>query len=117
MDREAFLDPYDERIRGIVLRGRALLLESVPDALESQDGNDLGYGYDRGYRGLIFVLSPHTHHVTLGIYDGSKLPDPKGLMEGKGARHRHVKLRKETDLDNPALLDLIRQAVEAKGKP
>jgi hypothetical protein len=114
MDLDALLDPYDQKIWAIVLRARALLLKHIPGTVETPDGNDLGYGYNRGYRGLLFVLSPHARHVTLGIYDGAKLPDLQGLMEGRGARHRHVKLRDESDLENPTLLELIRQAAQLK---
>jgi hypothetical protein len=115
MDLETFLSPYDEHIRSIVMKARALLLEMIPGAIETQDGGDIGYGYDRGYTGLICVITPYQRYVNLGLFDGARLADPQGLLEGRGRRHRHVKIHDEAELDNPALHELIREAVRRKG--
>ena len=41
---------------------------------------------------------------------GAQLPDPSNLLEGKGRDLRHVKIRAASDLENPALLELLRLA-------
>ncbi len=111
---EPFLTGYDERIQSIILRTRELLLESIPGVVETRDSENLGFGISPGYKGLIFVITPHRDHVTLGIADGVDLPDPAGLMQGRGKRHRHVKLRHAAELDAPALRALISAAVAIK---
>ena len=111
---DSFLASFDPDIQAIVRQAHQLLVDSIPNVVETQDNENLGFGFDTGYRGLIFTLSPHQKHVTLGVADAVTLPDPTGLLEGTGKRHRHVKLRNTADLQNPALRQLITAAVHAK---
>jgi hypothetical protein len=39
-------------------------------------------------------------HVNLGFYYGAILPDPDGLLEGRGKKLRHLKIR-SLDLRKP----------------
>jgi hypothetical protein len=113
---DSFLAPYDANIQAIVRHAHRLLLESIPEVVETQDKENLGYSVGKGYADLIFVLSPHKQHVNLGFFDAYKLDDPDDLLEGTGKRHRHVKLKSETDLQNPSLLRLISVAIDLKFK-
>ena len=49
-------------------------------------------------------------HVNVGFFHGTALSDPSGLLEGTGKFMRHVKLRPEGKVDDPALLKLIKSA-------
>jgi hypothetical protein len=49
-------------------------------------------------------------HANVGFFHGAVLADPAGLMEGKGKRMRHVKLRPGKELDVEALSELIAAA-------
>lgn len=51
-----------------------------------------------------------TSHVNVGFYFGALLEDPAGLLEGTGKRMRHVKLRANGAIDEPALIVLIERA-------
>ena len=51
-----------------------------------------------------------TAHVDIGFFQGAALRDPAGLLEGKGKRMRHVKIRPGLALDAPALEALIAAA-------
>jgi hypothetical protein len=92
------------------------ILTLFPDAVVTVDGNDIGFGFDTGYRGLVFTVAPARQHVTLGISHGASLPDPAGLLEGTGKVHRHVKIRRPEDLQRPELHDLMATAL-ANRKP
>jgi hypothetical protein len=89
----------------------ALILELYPDAVVTVDGGDIGFGATAGYKGLVFTVSPHAKHVTLGLAGGASLPDPAGLLEGTGKVHRHLKLREPAGLDRPELRDLMEAAL------
>jgi hypothetical protein len=78
------------------------------------DNENLGFGFSPGYKGLVFVLTPQRGYINLGIWDGASLADSQALMEGSGKRHRHIKLRSVHQLENPALIDLIQDAVDRK---
>ena len=109
---ERLLATREPRIAELARRLCALILEMYPDAVITVDGGDLGFGSDTGYKGLAFVVAPHSRHVTLGLYGGADLPDPAGLMEGTGKVHRHVKIRQLSDLDRPELRDLLAAVLE-----
>ena len=49
-------------------------------------------------------------HASIGFFAGSELPDPAGLLEGKGQWMRHVKLRPGHLSDDAAVEDLIAAA-------
>ena len=42
-------------------------------------------------------LAPQRSWVNLGFYHGAVLDDPEGIVEGTGARIRHVKVRPGDD--------------------
>jgi hypothetical protein len=48
-----------------------------------------------------------TSHVNVGFFQGAKLPDLQGLLEGTGKRMRHVKIRPGEKVDAAALSALI----------
>jgi hypothetical protein len=112
----SFLARFDPNIRSIARQIRDLLLVHVPGAVETIDKENLGIGIAPGYKGLIFVITPQKMHVTLGIYDGAILPDPQGLLQGRGKRHRHLKIMSQTDLEVPGIQGLIEEAVKMKNE-
>ncbi len=108
------LAPFPPDIRKIVREAREILRSAVPNPVETVDRENIGIGLGEGYTGLIFTLTPYKDHVNLGIYDGARLHDPTGLLQGTGKRHRHVKLRELRDLSSPALRRLVTDALMMK---
>ena len=87
------------------------ILAMFPDSTVTVDEERVGFGRGSGYKGLVFVVSAHRDHVTLGLANGATLPDPAGLLEGAGKVHRHVKLRTPEDLARPELRALLTAAL------
>jgi hypothetical protein len=114
-DVQRLLAAQDPAIGALADALCTVILGLYPEAVVSVDGKDIGFGATAGYKGLVFVVSPHAKHVTLGIAHGAGLPDPAGLLEGAGKVHRHVKLRTPADLDRPELLDLMAAALNRAG--
>jgi hypothetical protein len=83
-----------------------------PEAVESLDAQNLGFGFGSSYSQLVFVISPHKSRVNLGFARGASLPEPASMLEGKGKVHRHVKFRSEAQLERPELRDLMAEALE-----
>ncbi len=50
-------------------------------------------------------------HIQLGFYTGSKLEDPKNLLQGTGKFVKHVKIFSSEDINETAFKNLIRQVV------
>lgn len=56
-------------------------------------------------------IAVYASHVNLGFYHGASLSDPTGLLEGTGARLRHVRLRSVAEAKNRAVAALLREAI------
>lgn len=69
---------------------------------------------DRGYEAIV-ALAVYPRLVRLYFGDGKSLPDPKGLLEGSGARVRSVVLKAASDLDQRDIRTLIKAAIEHAG--
>lgn len=91
------------------------ILAVFPSAVITADAQNIGFGTDAGYKGLVFSVMPHRAHVTLGIARAAELPDPAAVLEGTGKRHRHVKIRAAEDLDRPELQELLHTAIARAG--
>jgi hypothetical protein len=109
------MDPQVQRILDLggplTILIHELLLDLYPTAVLTADSENIGYGSSTGYRGLKFTVAPFDGYVRLGIAGGASLPDPAGLMQGTGKVHRHIKLRTEDDLADPALYALLKSAL------
>jgi hypothetical protein len=110
-DLDGFLAQFDDEAAAVAMAARAVVLQVFPEALETADGKDLGYGTSARYKGLVFVISPKRRAVNLGIARGATLPDPDGLMSGTGRVHRHVDLRSVEAAGDSALRRLLERAL------
>ena len=73
----------------------------------------LGYGFGPTYKDLICTIILSKGEVKLGIVGSATLPDPNGLLEGTGKRHRYVVIAEPSDLKKPGLKSLLKAAVTA----
>lgn len=106
---EQILDALSSRIRSLVELAMRAIDDAAPE-LEVYGRENEG---NIAYRGnqVVIVIAPHSKHVNLHFYQGVRLEDPAGLLQGSGKALRHVKLTKESDLNREAFADLLRQAV------
>jgi hypothetical protein len=104
----------DETLRAITLRLRALIIETDPETHETPRPGDRALSYGTGPKKMVdgyAYIMPQRGYVNLGFYQGALLPDPAGLLEGMGAKLRHVKVRSLEDAEQPALRALVAAAV------
>ena len=67
---------------------------------------------ERGYEGIVATaISPRE----VRLYFDKSLPDPKGLLEGSGAKVRSVTLKSASDLDQGDIQALIKAAIKHSG--
>ena len=92
---------------------RELIMNIFPSALITTDKDNMGFGFGKGYKYLVFVISPYKEHVNLGIANGASLNDPSGLMTGSGKVHRHVKITNFEQLQDPQLKELMLAALRS----
>jgi hypothetical protein len=114
---DELLAESDPGMRPTAVRLREIVLAVDPDAVEVVRLGDRAATYGVGPRKMIedycYVL-PYAKWVNLGFFQGATLPDPDRLLEGTGARMRHVKVRSADEAVAPAVRHLIRAAVEER---
>lgn len=59
-------------------------------------------------------IQPQASWVNLGFYKGADLPDPGRVMEGTGAKMRHVKIRSLDQAERPEIPALIAAALDER---
>jgi hypothetical protein len=73
-----------------------------------------GNGCWIGEKGPVAYVYSDKEYVQFGFFRGAKLKDPEGLLEGKGAYVRHIKVRKTSEIDAKAFGALLGQAAGSK---
>ena len=90
---------------GVILHRLRALIEDLPAQLEERvkwSQPCYGIGKDNA-----FNLDWHAGHVTLQLWAGAHLPDPKGIVEGTGKNLRHVKINSSKFSDWDAVEKLM----------
>lgn len=113
MTYQELLARFDPPIQEIAQKLHEHLIQLIPGSVETVDDENIGLGFGKGYKGLVFVITPRPGYVMLGIANGASLSDPDGLLQGKGKVHRHVKFYSLADIENPAVERLLQTAVDA----
>lgn len=111
----SFLAEYPEVVQGIASDLRLLILSSMPGVRETLDRSAriIGYGFGPGYRDMVCSVIPSKNGVKLGIVQGAELVEFNGMLQGTGKRHRHVSLKRISDLEEPGLKPLLATAFAA----
>ncbi len=114
---EDLLEITEEGLRPIVTALREVIVAVDPDTCEVVRLGDRAATYGVGPRKMIdgytYIL-PHKRWVNLGFYQGAELTDPEGLLEGTGAKMRHVKVRRAEDAMRPEVRALVVGAMERR---
>ena len=114
---EDLLRITSEPLRPIAEGLRAIVFETHPDTCETVRLGDRAATYGLGPRKMIegyaYIL-PYKSWVNLGFFQGANLSDPERLLEGTGAKMRHVKIRSASDAERPAVRALLRAAIDER---
>ena len=117
----AFLAKYDSRIAEQLQSARSKLRSLLPGAFELvyDNYNALVIGYSATERPseAILSLAAMPRWVSLVFIRGVDLPDPDGLLNGKGNQVRSIRLAAPEDIDLPAVRALIDEAVQRSAAP
>jgi hypothetical protein len=125
MDAEAelagFLAKYEPEIAERGAAAIAWLRARLPGAsvLVYDNYNALAVGFGPSERASEAILSValYPRWVSLFFLQGAHLPDPDGLLQGKGSAVRHIVLPHAEALAQPAVADLIARALAAARVP
>ncbi len=111
------LDTMTPEMREIAIALKAMILAVDSNAVEVVRMGDraatYGVGPKKMTEGYTYIL-PHAKWVNLGFFQGAFLPDPTGLLEGAGAKMRHVKIRNLETCRNPAIREMLATALKER---
>ena len=62
-------------------------------------------------QGLVCYLAATKAYVSLGVFNGAALTDPEGVLEGKGKKLRHIKVRNLSDIHEERISAWVGEAV------
>ena len=103
-----------EPLRPVLTALRDAIRDVHPETCEVVRLGDGAATYGVGPRKMLdgyAYLTPQRAWVNLGFYQGVALPDPERLLDGTGAKMRHVKVRTLDDARRPALRALVAAAL------
>ena len=111
---EDLVEMAPEPLRPVVRKLRDLILSVDPEACVVVRLGDraatFGIGPKKMSEGYCLIL-PYSKWVNLGFYKGADLLDSDGLLQGTGAKMRHIKFRSLDDCAHAALPAMIRAAI------
>lgn len=106
---DAYLKDQPAANQAVIRALRKLVKRAAPSL---EEGVKYGNGcWLQGKYPIAYVYAAEGY-TQFGFMVGSKLADPKGLLEGNGQYVRHVKLRSSRDIVERDVVALLDQAVE-----
>ena len=118
----AFFAKYAPDAAAAGRKVRARLRELVPGATElvydNYNGLVIGFGpSERASDAVLSMIVLPDHVSVCFLQDGPDLPDPTRILRGSGTVVRHVRLATPDELEQPAILELIRTALKRADVP
>lgn len=117
---ESFIAKFSDAVAVEIRAARAEMRRRLPGAFELVYDNynalAIGYGASEKLDDVVFSIACFPRWVRLFFFHAADLDDPDGLLEGKGAQVRSLKLPNLQVLDDPNVQALMAQAL-AKARP
>ena len=104
---DSWMEELGPSLREIAQTLRGIILQAVPDISESIKWGTPNYAKS----GHVCYLAANKGHINLGFFNGAGLNNPDGLIEGTGAKMRHVKVRTLEDIRPEVFAALVQEAV------
>jgi len=113
----AFLSRFPPEIVALVKRCLPKLRRAFPGSyqLVYNYSNSLVVAFGMSERGYDAIVAIAIFPRWVRLYFDKSLPDPKGLLEGSGAKVRSVTLSAALDLDHRDIQALIKAAIKHSG--
>jgi hypothetical protein len=114
---DEFLAKFTPEVEAMARQALRKMRAQLPGAIELvyDNYNALAIGFSPTERAsdAIFSIALYPRWVSLFfLINGTKLRDPDCYLQGSGNRVRHIVLENAATLDDPTVLDLMRQALE-----
>ena len=112
-----FSDPIAREVRAIRAEMRAVLPGALELVYDNYNALAIGYSPSERASDMVFSIAAYPRWVSLFLVGGPRLNDPTGLLKGTGGTMRHIVLAGQDPLSQPAVRDLMAQAIAMAGNP
>ena len=114
-DLKKFLKPFNKDIRDIALWLREFIWDEYPrcNELIYDNYNAVAVGWspsDRVGETFCSIAVGSNKYVHFGFYWGSKIKDPKKILQGKGNQYRFITIKTKSDLPKTYIKKLMKEA-------
>lgn len=110
-DVQAHVEEIEPKKRALVEALRKFVKAEAPALVEQVKWGNLTWVG----KGNVCWVMVYKDHVNFGFFNGARLKDAKGLLEGTGKGLRHVKVREGKDIRPKEFAALLKQAVAMDG--
>jgi hypothetical protein len=107
----SLLSAHNPDIRAIVERLRAIVRETVPEASETPQPSWHSINYRHPDCGYFCGIFPQQDDVLIAFEFGVLLPDPDGVLEGKGTQVRFLRIKDARAIKTRTIKYFIREAL------
>lgn len=120
---DSFIDKFTPQIAGLARAALAKMHKRVPSATrlvyDNYNALAIGFGPTERASDAIFSIALYPKRVSLCFLQGgkSRLEDPHHLLQGSGTTNRFIPLASATDLEGPAVQQLVSQALASAKVP
>ena len=116
---DAFIDRYSLEVARRARAAFAVMRRRLPAAqvlvYDNYNALAIGFGPSERTSEIVFSLALYPRWVSLFFAKGKGLPDPHKRLQGNGSVVRHVVLANAKTLDEPAVRELMKRALESAG--
>jgi hypothetical protein len=113
---DEFIDKYLPEVAGTaracLKTMRARLAGATELVYDNYNALAIGFSPSEKASEGIFSIVLYPRYVTLFFLQGAHLPDPKKILRGDGKRVRHIRLESASDLEKPAIRELMATALK-----
>jgi hypothetical protein len=112
-----FTPEVEATARQALRKMRARLPGAIELVYDNYNALAIGFSPTEHASDAIFSIALYPRWVSLFfLISGTKLRDPECYLKGSGSEVRHIVLEEAATLDDPAVLDLMEQALEISPK-
>jgi hypothetical protein len=112
-----YLPEIADLAHALLKKMRKRLRGAIELVYDNYNALAIGFGPSERSSEAIFSLALYPRWVSLFFLQGAGLPDPDGLLKGKGTQVRHIVLDGPVSLDMPGVAALMALALERAVKP
>jgi hypothetical protein len=116
---EAFIGKYSSEVAKKARAAFAVMRRRLPAAqvlvYDNYNALAIGFGPTERTSEIVFSLALYPRWVSLFFAKGKGLPDPHKRLQGTGSVVRHIVLESAKTLDEPAVRELMKQALHSAG--